>query len=131
MVAGLRSSSGASFRVLQLLPGRRLQTLATTALFLEYEAVLCRRHQRAATELSQAQVRSLLSAFAIFCEPVEIRFAWRPQLFDPNDEFVLEAAINGRADAIVTHNVRDFAAPARRFGVGTLSPSDLLKEVEK
>jgi hypothetical protein len=32
---------------------------------------------------------------------------WRPQLADPADELVLEAAVNGRASAIVTHNVPD------------------------
>jgi predicted nucleic acid-binding protein len=49
-------------------------------------------------------------------EPVTIHRAWRPQLRDPADEMVLEAAINGRADALVTFNVNDFA-PAKRFGL--------------
>jgi len=48
-------------------------------------------------------------------EPVEVHFQWRPQSRDPNDEMVLEAAINGRADALVTYNVADFAGPAERF----------------
>ena len=40
---------------------------------------------------------------------------------------VLEAAVNGRADALVTHNLRDFAAVAPRFGLLVVSPADLLR----
>jgi predicted nucleic acid-binding protein len=43
-------------------------------------------------------------------EPVETHFLWRPQLRDPTDELVLEAAVNGQAAAIVTFNRRDFGA---------------------
>jgi DNA-binding transcriptional MocR family regulator len=53
-------------------------------------------------------------------EPVEVHFQWRPQSRDPNDEMVLEAAINGRADALVTYNVADFAGPAERFRISVL-----------
>jgi predicted nucleic acid-binding protein len=48
-------------------------------------------------------------------EPVEVHFQRRPQSGDPNDEMVLEAAINGRADALVTYNVADFGP---RSGLG-------------
>jgi predicted nucleic acid-binding protein len=60
---------------------------------------------------------------------VEVSFQWRPQLSDPNDEMVLETAVNGRADALVTHNVRDFAKGAARFGLRVLQPGELLKEL--
>lgn len=56
-------------------------------------------------------------------------FQWRPQLADANDEMVLEAAVNGRADALITHNVRDFARGAERFGLRVLRPGDYLKEL--
>jgi hypothetical protein len=52
---------------------------------------------------------------AALIEPVEVHFQWRPQSSDPNHEMVLEAAINGRADALVTYNVSDFAAAAQRY----------------
>jgi predicted nucleic acid-binding protein len=63
-------------------------------------------------------------------EPVEVHFQWRPQSRDPNDEMVLEAAINGRADALVTYNVADFAGPAERFRISVLRPRELLKKVK-
>ncbi len=43
---------------------------------------------------------------------------------------VLETAINGRAKAVVTYNVADFAAAAKRFKILVLSPADLLKKVK-
>jgi predicted nucleic acid-binding protein len=53
-----------------------------------------------------------------------------PQARDPNDEMVLEAAINGRGDALVTYNVADFTAPAERFRISVLRPAELLKKVK-
>jgi hypothetical protein len=40
---------------------------------------------------------------------------------------VIEAAVNGRADAIITHNFRDLASAAARFGIAVFSPQDALK----
>jgi predicted nucleic acid-binding protein len=54
---------------------------------------------------------------------------WRPQLPDPADELMLEAAVNGRAEALVTHNVVDFKSAAARFSVRTMTPEKLLKEL--
>ena len=57
-----------------------------------------------------------------------IYFQWRPQLRDADDELVLEAAINGLADALVTHNVRDFLPAANNFGIQVITPGRLIKE---
>ena len=72
-----------------------------------------------------------LAALASATEGVEVNFQWRPQLKDPKDEFVLEAAVNGQADALVTHNVRDFESAARLSGVRILLPRDVLKELAR
>ena len=58
----------------------------------------------------------LLNALCAVCTPVEISFLWRPMLRDPNDEMVLEVAVNGGADWLLTFNARDFAG-AERLGV--------------
>ena len=54
-------------------------------------------------------------------------FLWRPRLPDPNDDMVLEAAVNGRADAIVTFNRRDFAGVISEFGIDILTPIEILR----
>ena len=126
LTAGLRSRRGASFAVLSLLAERRFLALATTALFLEYEAVLKRPEQRNVHGLGVDEVEGLLRELAAILEPVDVRFTWRPQLSDPADELVLEAAVNGRADILATHNVRDFVGAAR-FGVRVLRPAEFLQ----
>jgi putative PIN family toxin of toxin-antitoxin system len=131
LVSGLRSKTGAANAVLRLIASRKLIPLATTALFLEYEDVLKRSEQRLAHGLGIGEVDQFLEAFASACEAVEIRFQWRPQLSDTNDEMVLEAAVNGRADALVTHNVRDFCDVATRFGLRVLRPGELLQELAR
>ena len=118
---------GASNALLRQVAAKRLLALATPALFLEYEDVLKRPEQRQAHGMDERQIDGFLAAFASVLEPVDVHIAWRPQLRDPSDEMVLEAAINGRADAIVTFNVKDFAFACRRFGLMALPPSVALK----
>jgi putative PIN family toxin of toxin-antitoxin system len=131
LVAGLRSQLGVSNRVLLAVAERRCVPLVTTALFLEYESVLLRAEQQLATGMNAADVEGFLAALASAAEPAELNFLWRPQLRDPADEMILEAAVNGRAAAVVTHNVRDFRSATTQFGVQTLTPAEFLKELAK
>jgi predicted nucleic acid-binding protein len=72
-----------------------------------------------------------LDAFAAIAEPVSLSYLWRPTLPDADDDMVLEAAVNGRADAIVTFNLSDFRLTEDRFGIAVLSPGDAVKRLEK
>jgi predicted nucleic acid-binding protein len=54
---------------------------------------------------------------------------WRPRLRDADDDMVLEAAANGRADAIATFNTRDFAGVASEFGIAVLTPAEILRRL--
>lgn len=129
LVTALRSRTGASNAVLGLIANRRLVPLATVPSFLEYEDVLKRPEQCLATGWSSDQIDRLLAELAALIEPVSVHYRWRPQLPDPKDEMVLEAAVNGRADALVTYNERDFVRAARRFALTVIRPPDLLKQV--
>ncbi len=91
--------------------------------------MLKRPAQRAVSGLGSEEIDTAIVALGAVIEPVEIHFGLRPQLDDPDDEFVLEAAVNGRADALVTHNVADFVAAASRFGLTVLTPGAVLKRI--
>jgi putative PIN family toxin of toxin-antitoxin system len=129
IVAALRSRTGASNAVLEHVARGRLSPLVSTALFLEYEDTVRRPETRLATGMSEEDVAGFLAALASASEAVDVHFRWRPQLSDPNDELVLEAAVNGQADALVTHNLRDFEPVTRLFGLRVLLPRDVLKEL--
>lgn len=129
VVSAFRSRRGASSWLLRLAEEGQIVPLATPALFLEYEEVLKRPEQREASGLTLPEVDIALTAFATLVEPIDVRFTWRPQLADADDEMVLEAAVNGRADALVTHNIADFATAAPKFGLVLLRPGELLERI--
>ena len=127
--AALRSSDGASAELLRLAVSGKLKPLATPALFLEYEEVVKRPEQRLVHGLELEQLDEFLAALATVCEPVKLNYQWRPQLKDAADEMVLEAAINGRAQAIATFNMRDFQPAAGLFGLDILRPGEVLRSL--
>jgi predicted nucleic acid-binding protein len=110
---------------------RLVVPLVTPALFLEYEEVLKRPEQLRASQLTLEQVDQILAALASVAEPVTVYHLWRPQLPDEDDELVFEAAINGRADALVTYNTRHFATAAARFGLRVARPVEVLEETRQ
>ncbi|MGH8627834.1 MAG: PIN domain-containing protein, partial [Gammaproteobacteria bacterium] len=96
-----------------------------------YEATLKRQEICKAHGLSHYEVNILLRMWAKVCEPVSLHFLWRPQLRDPGDEMVLETAINGGAQAIVTFNTIDFRQACPRFGVDLWTPATLLGRLRR
>jgi putative PIN family toxin of toxin-antitoxin system len=129
IVAGMRSPAGASAAILMAARRRRVVLLATVALFVEYEAVCERPEHRTAAGLSRDEVRIFLDALSSVVEEVEAHFLWRGRLRDANDDMVLDAAINGQADAIATFNRRDYGAVPDEFGIAVLAPRDVLKRI--
>ena len=128
VVAAFRSRRGASNALLRLVDAGRVTPLCSTALFLEYEAVLSRTETRTTTGHSLDDVAAIMRALAARCEPVDISFRVRPMLRDADDEMVLEAALNGRADAIVTHNIRDFVS-IRDLGLEIATPGNIVRRL--
>ena len=128
LVAAGRSRNGASFALLQALRNSRFHMLASVPLFLEYEAVLKRPEQLAAGHRSEAMVDAFLDGLALRIETVHLFYLWRPQLRDPADEMVLETALNGRADALVSFNVGDFFG-AQRFALPVITPASFLRQL--
>ena len=71
----------------------------------------------------------MLDELGLIGKRVELMIRTRPTLRDLDDEMVLETAINGRADAIVTFNVRDFAPAAARFHCSAVKPVEVTDQV--
>lgn len=129
VVAAFRSERGASRQLLLEALDGRYTLLVSTTLWLEYEAVLTRPSQLTAMRMTAREVRDALAALATVAEQVLVHYLWRPVLTDPADEHVLEAAMNGRADLLVTFNQEDFAEASETFQIDIVTPAVALREL--
>ncbi len=129
IVAAMRSPKGASAALILAADGGRVTLLATVPLFLEYEAVYQRAEHILAAGLDQHSVAIFLDYLADLVVPVEPWFLWRPQLRDPGDELVLEAAVNGTVDALVTFNRKHFRPAANTFDLDVVLPGEALRRL--
>jgi len=130
VVAAMRSPSGASAHLVMAARRGEIVLLANVALALEYEATCKRAEHVAASGLTLAEADIFVRVIVAMAEPVESHFMWRPQLRDPGDELVLEAAVNGQAAAIVTYNLRDFGDVQLQFGVEVLTPIQAIRRIK-
>jgi len=122
---------GASAAIVRAVRQGRAILLLSVPLALEYEAVCRRAEHWVEAGLTAPQVEIFLDAIIAMAEPVPTHFLWRPQLRDPGDEMVLEAAVNGGADALVTFNVRDYGTAPSRFGVDVLLPREAIARIRR
>ncbi len=130
MLAALVSAAGASRRLLLAVLDQRARLLLSTPLLLEYEAVLTRPRVLAMAEVTAVEVIAVLDELAALAVPVAFDYRWRPQARDPDDDMVIETAVNGAADVIASFNVTDMAAGAGRFGVLVERPALVLRRIE-
>jgi predicted nucleic acid-binding protein len=91
---------------------------------------MTRSEHLTAAGVTNREVNTLLDAVVVAAEPVRLAFSWRPSLKDPDDDMVLETAVNGRADRLVTFNRRDFGTIGLRFGLVACSPGEAVKLLE-
>ena len=99
--------------------------VVSTPVFFEYEDVL---HRPNFAHLTARDVDDFLDFIASVCDRCQVNFLWRPLLLDPDDDLILEAAVSGGVDAIVTYNQKDFIG-CEQFAVRVISPSDFIKEL--
>jgi putative PIN family toxin of toxin-antitoxin system len=126
VVTALRSKRGASFKLLSLVGTGRFDLTVSVPLVLEYEDVLL-RHQESLW-LQEDELQAVLDYLCASAHRAEIFFLWRPSLPDPKDDLLLEVAVAGRCDAILTYNRRDFLG-IERFGLRALTPQEFLHQI--
>ena len=126
LVEGLRSRLGASNRVLSLVGSGRFTHVVSVALLFEYEAAVMR--PESGIRLPRPVLNDVLDYICAAGQRQQIYFLWRPTLPDPSDDLVLEVAVHGQCDRIVTFNTRDFTGSAQ-FGVHVETPSKFLRSL--
>jgi len=131
LVGAIRSDAGASRRLLRFGLQRRCVLLISVPLMAEYQSVMTRPEHLTASHLSAEGVGDLLDAVVSVAEPVRLAFLWRPLLPDPDDDMVMEAAVNGQADLLVTFNRRHFGMIGERFGIRVCSPGEAVGDLER
>ena len=131
MIAAIRSDRGASRVLLAGALRRRYQLLVSVPLMIEYEAVLTRPEHLEAAGASSDDAQAILDAIAAVADPVRLDYLWRPALPDADDDMVLETAVNGRAEALVTFDRRDFRAAGMTFAILIQSPAEAVASMRR
>lgn len=126
LITGLRSRLGASAEVVRLMLTGQVRLLLSLSLALEYRDVALRPDHLKASGRTLQETEKLLLQLEAVAEPVEIDQTFRPLSRDPGDDLVLDLAINGLADVIVTNNIRDLRVPAAAYGIPVMAPGEFL-----
>ena len=127
IVSALRSSLGASYRLLELIGEGKFEIGLTAPLVFEYESV-CKRMVQP-TVITADDIDILIDYLCSVGKLSVVYFNTRPSVADPDDEMVLEAAVASGSDWLITHNVRDLVAGASRFGVEVITPGKALRRL--
>jgi putative PIN family toxin of toxin-antitoxin system len=127
LVSALRSRRGRSNHLVSLVGSETFELVVSVPLVLEYEDAALR--QIDALIYTPDEVREIIDFLCWAGEATPIYYLWRPFLPDPKDDLVLEAAVAGRCDTIVTFNQRDFKG-VDKFGLQVRTPRAFLEELE-
>lgn len=123
IISALKSSTGASFRLIRFVRAGVLRPAVTAPLVFEYDDVASRAGLL--PHLSPSEITRFLDWFVFVSSQHKIHFLWRPLLRDPKDDMVLEAAVAASAGYLVTFNISDFDGAAS-LGVRAVTPPQLL-----
>ena len=130
IVAAMRSPAGVSAAILRAARRGKPSLLLSVTLALEYEAICRQAEHWLASGPTDQEVQTFVTAVIAMAAPVKIHFLWRPQLRDAGDEMVLETAVNGGADALITFNIRDYGEVPSRFGIEVLLPREAIGRIK-
>lgn len=119
---------GAANRLVSAVLDGRFEPLMGPALYAEHEAVLARVGLFARCRLSADEREELFDIYLACCRWTRIYFLWRPNLQDESDNHLVELAVAGGAQALVTRNKRDFRAAELKFDeLAVLTPAECLR----
>ena len=129
LFAAFDSPHGASRQLLGAVLDGKAVMAASVTLMVEYEAVLTRPANLVRFGLGREEVCEALDDLASLIRPVGIDVLWRPVANDPDDDHLIETAINGGVSLIASFNLSDMRTPAARFGITVARPADILRSL--
>ena len=125
LIAALRSKRGASYKLLISIGKGVYRPNVSVPLFIEYESVAKRAGN--AVGLTANDINAILDYILSKSSIREIFYLWRPFLKDPNDDLVLEVAVESQSKYIITFNKRDFRG-VETFGIKAVTPQEFIRE---
>lgn len=129
LVSAILSPSGAARAVLRRCLNGEAQPVMGNALFSEYEDVLSRQEVFVNAPIGPDDRAALVDAVLAACLWINIAFLWRPNLPDESDNHLIELAVAGNAEWIITNNTKDIVAGDLIFdGFRVVTPGEWLKE---
>lgn len=126
LLAGLRSQRGASYKLLTLLNDKRWQLNLSTTLLFEYEEIL--KREAAHLSLTSEETERLLNGLCAIANQRPIFYLWRPVAHDPDDDFLIDLAVEAQADFIISYNQKDLKA-AEKLGIIIVTPKEFLQKM--
>jgi putative PIN family toxin of toxin-antitoxin system len=128
-VSAVMSANGASRQIIRFCLQKRLRPLMGNALFSEFEDVCARSELFDDKLITQHDRDTLLDSFYSCCTWVPIYFLWRPNLRDEADNHVMELAVAGGAETVITANKKDFQNSELSFPqIEICKPIEFLKK---
>ena len=126
IVAALRSRRGASHRLLRLIDSGKFEINISVPLVLEYEDA----GKRILDEigLREEDIEDVIDYICKVANHHKIYYLWRPFLRDPKDDMVLELAVSGSCEIIVTYNVKVFGG-VEEFGLKVMTAVKFLEQI--
>jgi len=126
-ISALISKEGLNRDIIRLALKDEIAPQMSTALFLEYEAVMKRKKIQDLCSLSLKEQDELFQAFISTCNWNEIFYLWRPNLADRSDDFLIELAVASNSKAIITDNKKDLDSGELKFNFEVFTAEEFLE----
>jgi len=127
-ISALIGSTGSSRELIRRCLKGEYQPLMGNALLLEYESVMQRKEIISQCSLTNTEIYTLLVSFINVSQWISIYYLWRPNLKDEANNHLIELAVAGNAQIIVTKNVKDFQNAELVFpNLSILRPEEIIR----
>ncbi len=126
ILSGLRSNKGASYKLLTLLNDPRFELNISATLIFEYEQIL--KREKESINLSLEDIDNVINGICAISNHQKLFYLWRPLALDPNDDFLIDLAIESQANFIISYNRKDLK-PVEAFNIFILTPKQFLQRL--